>query len=122
MQWPPNKAWTSTTLRVGFRHFVAINYGGKGVERWVQLVSVLEGKARLKVLWKELKDNSKWKTGWLQLPRDEANPENYCQELITEDELKKTCLHPSKDSGLTIPYHREDNRPWFEDIETKKMD
>ena len=24
--WPPNKAWTSTRLRVGYRHFVAINY------------------------------------------------------------------------------------------------
>ena len=50
--WPPNKAWTSTKLIVGYRHFVAINYGGKSRNRWVQLVSVLDGRARLKLAWK----------------------------------------------------------------------
>ena len=42
MRWPPNKAWTSAYLMKGYRHFVAVNYGGSGKSRWVNLVAVLD--------------------------------------------------------------------------------
>ena len=49
MNWPPSKSFTSTRNRMGFRHFVAINYGGQGKNRWIQLIAVLDGKAKVKV-------------------------------------------------------------------------
>ena len=107
MNWPPNKAWTSTTSRLGFRHFVAINYGGKGVDRWVHLVSVLDGTARLRVPWQEMKDLSQWSSGWQKLPKSEASPTN--SNLISQladDPLSNACLHPSEDLQI---------RPWFSD-------
>ncbi|WP_320676784.1 TIGR02450 family Trp-rich protein [Prochlorococcus sp. MIT 1300] len=72
MKWPPNKSWTSTTPRNGFRHFVALNYGGKGRDRWIEMVAVLDAKTTLRVSLKELKLTNKWKSGWLQLPKDES--------------------------------------------------
>ena len=42
MIWPPVKAWTSTSYQNGQVHFVAINYGGKLLDRWVILMSVLD--------------------------------------------------------------------------------
>ena len=117
MRWPPNKAWTSTSLREGYRHFVAINYGGKGLKRWVILVSVLDGNARLRVSWEEMNDISIWISGWLQLSRDQASlPVNSIKqnkESISREE--NICLHPSHDSGLNIPSEPESIRPWFLD-------
>ncbi len=112
MKWPPNKAWTSKALRKGYRHFVAINYGGKGKERWVQLVSVLDGKATLRIGWEELKRNEDWESGWRAMARDEANPstkENTNDKGKTENDY----LYPSLDSGLTIPLQKNKIRPWF---------
>ena len=114
MRWPPSKSWTSTSTREGFRHFVAINYGGKGKNRWVTLVAVLDGKSRLIIPWTEIQDKSKWTSGWLQLTRDEANPslDNYSsskQNIAREHQL---CLHASKDSGLLIPSEVISERPW----------
>ena len=43
MLWPPIKAWTSLSAINGYKYFVAINYGGFGEDRWVNLVSVLDG-------------------------------------------------------------------------------
>ena len=40
MIWPPVKAWTSKVSIDGQVHFVAINYGGKLLNRWVVLMSV----------------------------------------------------------------------------------
>ena len=117
MKWPPNKAWTSCCLREGFRHFVAINYGGKGDDRWVNLVSVLDGDSRLHIPWREMKDSTKWKTGWLQLRREEADPIRY-KELEDKSEkylIEDICLHPSKDSGFLIPSPYDHIRPWGED-------
>ncbi len=114
MHWPPNKAWTSCNLRNGFRHFVAINYGGKGPDRWVGLVSVLDGNSRFRVLWDELKDSKMWTSGWLKLSREEANPNrdrNIANKSITND-ISNTCLHPSDDSGLLIPNCSDEIRPW----------
>ena len=114
MKWPPNKSWTSTSLRGGFRHFVAINYGEKGQERWVTLVSVLDGKSRLLLSWNEMKDTSKWIPGWLSLSRDEANFTSANPNHLHRDTniVAEPCLHPSKDSGLLIPSEETINRPW----------
>ena len=115
MKWPPNKAWTSSILRKGFRHFVAINYGGKGLNRWVNLVSVLDGKICFRVSWEEMKDKSQWVSGWEQLPREEANPlsDQTFRDYKLQEEDKDACLHPSEDSGLMIPSSSSIERPWF---------
>ena len=109
MQWPPNKAWTSASLRKGFRHFVAVNYGGRGAERWVHLVSVLDAKARLRVPWQEMKDPEFWISGWLQLPRAEINEPEMTEEIPASENFTPqnlSCLHPSEDF---------DSREWFDD-------
>ncbi len=114
IKWPPNKAWTCTSKRNGFRHFVAINYGGEGIKRWVLMVSVLDGKVRFIVDWIELIDVSKWQSGWMQLSREEANsPMN----AVSSEEIHKnqTCLHPSIDSGLLAPLRESFVRPWLYD-------
>ena len=49
MRWPPNKAWTSSTSREGYRHFEVKDYGGKGEERWVVLSAVLDKNIELDV-------------------------------------------------------------------------
>ena len=117
MKWPPNKSWTSTTLRKGFRHFVSINYYEKNHCRWVTLVSVLDGNARLRVSWEELNDARKWLSGWVKLNRDELNKpygSNDSSE-IDEEVDSSLCLHPSRDSGLNIPSTSSNVRPWFSD-------
>ncbi len=70
MRWPPNKAWTSSSPIEGFRHFEVHEYGGKGDERWVTLVAVLDKNIKFKVDWSELKTYAKWSIGWLQLSDD----------------------------------------------------
>ena len=64
MLWPPVKAWTSKYHINGLRHFVAINYGGEFMERWIILTSVLDGSVSLKIFWPDLQDPSKWIEGW----------------------------------------------------------
>jgi len=115
MRWPPIKSWTSTSIREGFRHFVAINYGGKGKDRWVSMVAVLDGNSRLMVSWNEIKDNSKWNSGWLKLSRDQSNPSLDRSSSIGLSNTKKNgpCLHPSEDSGLLIPSEAISERPWL---------
>ena len=71
MRWPPNKAWTSSKLKEGYRHFEVLSYGGRGDERWVELFAVMNENIRFKVPWSELKTYAKWTSGWLQLPKDE---------------------------------------------------
>ena len=119
MRWPPNKAWTSSSLRQGYRHFVAINYGGKGKDRWVILVSELDGNIRLKVLWDEMKDPANWITGWLQLPKDQSIDISEEKSIIEAEEIFSlgACLHPSEDSGLRIPSSIHSIRPWFQEEE-----
>ena len=114
MRWPPNKSWTSISIRNGFRHFVAINYGGKGRERWANLVAVLDGKTRFRVSRIELMDSSKWVSGWLQLPKEEAiDTSSLLSKLYkNEDKNLHPCLHASKDSGLNIPIDHQFIRPW----------
>ena len=114
MGWPPSKAWTSAKRIMGFRHFVAINYGGEGKKRWVSLVSVLDGKSHFNVTWTQLNDPSKWTSGWLKLTREESLPSQSQDEEKLEDFIfPNSCLHPSKDSGLLIPSEKDELRPWF---------
>ena len=72
MRWPPNKTWTSTINKEGYRHFEVLRYGGKGDKRWVELFAIMNDKIILKIDWDELKTHSKWTTGWLQLPKEES--------------------------------------------------
>ena len=71
MRWPPNKAWTSASKIRGYRHFEVKCYGGKGEDRWVELVSVNDQAIQIRVDWSELKIYAKWTSGWLQLPKEE---------------------------------------------------
>ena len=114
MIWPPLKAWTSKVNIYGHRHFVAINYGGKLQGRWVDLVSVIDGKILIKVNWSELQDKSRWNYGWDEnncLDFLDSSDKNYNQKTI---EIS-SCSYPSLDSGLTIPITNKKIRPWFTD-------
>ncbi len=110
MIWPPLKAWTSKQGINGEFHFVAINYGGQLLERWVVLMSVLDSSVVIKVSWSQLADTFIWKCGW-----DEDVYSNSSKVGNTKCEISKTnCTHPSVDSGLTIPITKKAIRPWFD--------
>ncbi len=110
MIWPPSKAWTSKTIIKGLVHFVAINYGGKLLERWVILMSVLDSSVVVKVTWTELVDPSIWECGW-----DENHHHLYSSKLVNNKcQIRSTKFsQPSTDSGLTIPITENSIRPWF---------
>jgi len=109
MIWPPVKAWSSKTPINGYTHFVAINYGGKLLKRWVILMSVLDSSVVVKVAWAKIIDSSHWECGWNEI--------NYLHsyELINNSfEIKNnTISNLSIDSGLTIPINTDSMRPWF---------
>ena len=67
MIWPPAKAWTSKSSIKEQSHFVAINYGGELLNRWVVLMSVLDSSVIVKVSWSELVDLSYWESGWVEI-------------------------------------------------------
>ncbi len=109
MTWPPAKAWTSKFCIEGQIHFVAINYGGKLLERWVILMSVLDSSLVVKVSWSQLIDTSIWECGWSEIDYSIFSKSvNNKYELITTN-----CIYPSLDSGLTIPITEKIIRPWF---------
>ena len=112
MIWPPVKAWTSKLYIEDHLHFVAINYGGKLLERWVVLMSVLDSSVVVKVSWSQLVDSSNWECGWI-----ENNYSNSSKLVNSKGEIKITnYTHPSDDSGLTIPITKNIIRPWFANI------
>lgn len=109
MIWPPVKAWTSKLSIDGIVHFVAINYGGELQNKWVILMSVLDSSLVVKVPWSQLVDSSKWESGWNEINNIEpAEFVNNKADLKTSD-----FVHPSTDSGLTIPISKDNIRPWF---------
>jgi len=109
MTWPPVKAWTSKLNIDGIVHFVAINYGGELQNKWVILMSVLDSSLVLKVPWSQLVDSSKWESGWNEIHNiDPAEFVNNKADFKTTD-----FVHPSNDSGLTIPISKNTIRPWF---------
>ena len=110
MIWPPVKAWTSKVYINDQVHFVAINYGGEFLKRWVVLMSVLDSNVIIKVSWSQLIDLSKWKVGW-----DERNHIESSIFLTNKSDVKTTNLSRlSTDSGLTIPINEYAIRPWFD--------
>ncbi len=109
MNWPPAKAWTSIAGKNGQRHFVSINYSIKSSERWVLMMSVLDSSIVVRVPWSQLINPSKWKCGW-----DENNSFHSSEIFDNKSEaISDSCVHPSFDSGLTIPISKDTIRPWF---------
>ena len=112
MNWPPVKAWTSKACIERQIYFVAINYGGELLDRWVILMSVIDSSVIVKVYWSKLVDSSKWKPGW-----DEMNYLETSKLVHDKSDFKNTQLsNPSIDSGLTIPINEKIIRPWFNNI------
>ena len=71
---PLPSAWTSQQPVAGYRHFELVMQGGQGPARWVDLAPVLAPSHRERVLWTELKDRTRWVSGWQQLPKDDEDP------------------------------------------------
>ena len=112
MIWPPVKAWTSKKCINGQVHFIAINYGGELLKRWVVLMSVLDSSVVVKVPWSQLVDLSDWEAGW-----DERSHIESSKLVNNKSDVSTTeYSHPSIDSGLTIPISKKAIRPWFEKI------
>ena len=110
MIWPPLKAWTSMSYIYGQIHFVAINYGGKSKDRWVDLMSVLDSSVVVKVSWLQLIDPLNWECGW-----KENNYTNSSKLVNNKVKLRVSNMsYLSDDSGLTIPITKKNIRPWFE--------
>tara|TARA_Y100001968_G_scaffold17179_1_gene13640 strand:- start:953 stop:1279 length:327 start_codon:yes stop_codon:yes gene_type:complete len=108
MTWPPVKAWTSIAAIDEQVHFVAINYGGKLLNRWVIMMSVIDSSVVVKVSWPKLINSSNWEAGWKE--------KDYVESALIEvkSDVKNTELsYPSNDSGLTMPISKETIRPWF---------
>ena len=55
--------WTSSEPQQGFRHFRVVGQGGRGAERWVELVAVLEATQRLRLRLRDLCDPALWSSG-----------------------------------------------------------
>tara|TARA_B100000579_G_scaffold296269_1_gene246387 strand:+ start:452 stop:793 length:342 start_codon:yes stop_codon:yes gene_type:complete len=112
MIWPPTKAWTSKFPIEGKLYFVAINYGGELLNRWVILMSVIDSSVVVKVSWSQLVDSSDWESGWGEI--------NYVEsyKLVNNKSYEKNTeiSYPSNDSGLTIPISKDIIRPWFDKI------
>ncbi len=112
MTWPPVKAWTSKAYINGQVHFVAINYGGKLLKRWVVLMSVVDSNVVVKVSWSKLVDVSNWEAGW-----DERNLIDSSEILCDKSVEETSNVSPlSIDSGLTIPMSENTIRPWFDKL------
>ena len=109
MIWPPVKAWTSKVKINDQVCFVAINYGGSSLNRWVLLMSVIDSNILVKVPWSELVDSSNWESGWGKTNFLEIN-----KVVVNKNDTKNTELsYASIDSGLTIPISKNNIRPWF---------
>ncbi|ABX08661.1 TIGR02450 family Trp-rich protein [Prochlorococcus marinus] len=114
MNWPPNLAWTSTSPIYGMHSFVAINYGIHKNTRWVSMVSVLDGDIRFRIDFEELISSSNWSPGWIEHEDDFIGMLSNDSHKTSVPMVPKnlSCLHPSEDSGLTIPLDNDNSRSW----------
>ena len=55
--------WTSSEPQQGFRHFRVVGQGGRGAERWVEFVAVLDASQRLRLPLRDLRDPALWSSG-----------------------------------------------------------
>ena len=110
MIWPPAKAWTSKASINSQVYFVAINYGGESLNRWVVLMSVLDSSVVVKVSWAELVDSSNWESGWAEMNHEKSSKTVNSKVNERATELSRL----SNDSGLTIPITKYSVRPWFD--------
>ena len=62
--------WTSSVPQQGFRHFRVVGQGGRGAERWVELVAVLDATQRLRLWLRDLRDPALWSSGLLPVVED----------------------------------------------------
>ena len=62
--------WTSSEPQQGFRHFRVVGQGGRGAERWVEMVAVLDTTQRLRLPLRDLRDPSLWSSGLLPVVED----------------------------------------------------
>ena len=73
MAWRPARAWTSQSPVSGYRHFELVTQGGRGPQRWVEMAAVLDPSHRERVLWNELKDPTRWSSGWQSIPKSDED-------------------------------------------------
>ena len=114
MNWPPRLSWTSISPINGMHSFVAINYGIDKDIRWVRMVSVLDGGIRFTIDFDELGKSSNWLPGWIESENIDGSSLSHHSKKITRSLVQNnfSCLHPSEDSGLTIPLHKDNSRSW----------
>ena len=62
--------WTSSEPQQGFRHFHVLRQGGRGAERWVEVVAVLDATQRLRLPLRDLRDPALWSSGLQQVVED----------------------------------------------------
>ena len=70
MKWPPTNCWTAPKTIEGNRHFQVKAYGGKNLNRWVDLFPIKNKDVLIRISWETLKSN--WTSGWLRLPKDKC--------------------------------------------------
>ena len=113
-EWPPIKAWTNVKMNKYHKYFVAIDYGVSHEDYWVNLVSLIDGRLCMNISFESLKDKSIWLPGWEDLGDLEVDFEPKTNTLNKKKSLDlKQSLHPSEDSGLTIPINAKILRPWY---------
>ena len=66
MKWPPTNCWTAPKTIDGNRHFQVKAFGGKNLNRWVDLFPIKNKDVLIRISWETLKSN--WTSGWLRLP------------------------------------------------------
>tara|TARA_B100000941_G_scaffold18168_1_gene10906 strand:- start:677 stop:892 length:216 start_codon:yes stop_codon:yes gene_type:complete len=70
MKWPPTNCWTAPKTIDGDRHFQVKAFGGKNLNRWVDLFPIKNKDVLIRISWETLKSN--WTSGWLRLPKDKC--------------------------------------------------
>ena len=62
--------WTAVKKIKDWRHYEVLNINKK--EQKVEMFSVCAKKIRIGVAFKDLKDNSKWQRGWIEIVEESS--------------------------------------------------